>query len=329
MTISALDLVRVQQNGDGINTLFPYGYPLQSDAEIEVIKTDTLTNTDSPQVLNVDYTVVGVPVGGPYLTGADIVFVVPPLATDRITLVRKTDKDQDQSFLTSSKFPAAILERIHDKFIMIVQELQEEISRSIVYPASVVGAVLNELPLPDAGKALVWNATEDGLENSVIDIASLATAVADAQAAALAAQASAATASSDAASAAASAVAAAAAAASVPTPDIDSITTVNSTPTPFASVMATTNNSAGRLIVDILAHEAATNDGMLFRNFVSYKNNAGTVTLDHTDDVELGDQVGVWSVDYNVSGTDIEIVVTGEAAKTIDWSYEIFQDEQV
>lgn len=327
MTISSInpDDLRVVYVGDNITTLFAYGappFPVLGDSEIRVEIETIATGVIVTQVLNVDYTIVPAsdPPGGPYPNGISVSMVVAPADTERLILLRKTDLDQDTAFSVTSKFPAKVMEGILDKLIMIVQEHKEEINRSIQFAITTLGGFLNGLPTPDAGKALIWNQTEDGLENSLINVNDFGQALIDAQAAA-------ATASADAAAASASAAAAAAAAASVPTPDTDTVQTTDATPTAFASTFSTTNDSSGRLIVDVLAHEPATQDRMMWRKYVSYKNNSGTVTFDKTDNVALGDQVGVWDLGFNVSGTDIEVVVTGEALKTINWAYEIFQDE--
>ena len=319
MTISAVTSndIRPQFTGDNVTTAFPFSPPLNRDEDMTVLFTDLTTMVETTGVLNVDYTISGLPLGGPYTGGVTVNIVPAPDTNTQVTLFRNTVQDQTQSYIAKSAFPAVITEQILDKIIMIIQELEEKYNLALQLAASAVG-ISPVLPAPEAGKALIGDPTETMWINSSIDLTTLAADIAAAQAAAVSASAAAA-------AAAASAAAAAASAASVQSPDVDTVQTTDATPTTIKSI-ATTNNSVGWIKTEVLSKDAGSNDGAMYRRTVKYENDGGTVTVDTSDDVTLESQSN-WDFDVVVSGTDVLLQVTGEAGKTIDWESETLTKE--
>lgn len=81
-----------------------------------------------------------------------------------ITIYREVGITQGSDYNDRNSFPAETLESNLDKLTMIAQEIDEEISRSI--KVDINSSIDVTLPTASAGKALLWNATADGLENS-------------------------------------------------------------------------------------------------------------------------------------------------------------------
>lgn len=81
-----------------------------------------------------------------------------------ITIYREVGITQGSDYNDRNSFPAETLESNLDKLTMIAQEIDEEISRSI--KVDINSSIDATLPTASAGKALLWNATADGLENS-------------------------------------------------------------------------------------------------------------------------------------------------------------------
>ena len=119
-----------------------------------------------------------------------------------ITIYREYDLEQLANYADYNSFPAETVENSYDLRCMVEQQLNEILTRTLAYPLTAVG-LSTVLPLPDAGKALLWNATADALENSTDDFNDIVT---DATAQAAAAAASALASSNSAAASAASAV---------------------------------------------------------------------------------------------------------------------------
>lgn len=63
--------------------------------------------------------------------------------------------------------------REFDRTALRFQQIQEQLNRALTLKQNFVGSVAVELPAPSAGRSLVWNADEDGIENgpSADDIA--------------------------------------------------------------------------------------------------------------------------------------------------------------
>lgn len=92
------------------------------------------------------------------------------------TVFRETGDSQDSDYDDYNQFPADTLETDLDRRTMVSQEQGDGILRSVKVPVSstLTGSSL-ELATPSAGKAIIWNATADGLTNSLYDSDSMGT----------------------------------------------------------------------------------------------------------------------------------------------------------
>jgi len=177
MTVSSTTS-RNEYNGNGGTDTFSYTFRILDQDHIAVYVDDVL------QTLTTDYIVSGV--GG--TGGGDIEFVTPPpTGTANVIFLRSVPLTQETDYVENDPFPAESHEDALDKLTMIVQQQQEQIDRTIVLPPTSTVSNLS-LPVPDAGKALLWNVTEDSLENSTDDFNLIVTnATAQANAAAVSA----------------------------------------------------------------------------------------------------------------------------------------------
>lgn len=91
--------------------------------------------------------------------------------TKKMLVKRTVDYIQDNKYREGGDFPAKSTETSFDKTTMMVQQLQEEVNRcpkvNQIYNINV------SLPAPNAGKALIWNAEENGFKNSTVDVDAL------------------------------------------------------------------------------------------------------------------------------------------------------------
>jgi hypothetical protein len=178
--------------GDDSTLIFAYTFRIFADANISVTISDTSV---SPQVdtlltLNSDYTVsnAGNPAGGnvTLIVGGGSILTAPPTTTDNITLLRETPLTQNLDLITNDNFPSQSQEDAFDKLTFIVQDLQEQFSRSVNIPANITGVDVS-LPEPVADQFIGWNSTADALINlpdpSIAAAASAAAAAASAAAA--------------------------------------------------------------------------------------------------------------------------------------------------
>lgn len=140
---------------NGTTKTFTFGFYTYSKEYVKVIK-----ETDGVQTLvqPTDYTIKLNNSGG------NVIFTVAPASGSYIIIMRATPQEQETSFATSSGFPAKTVEGRFDKLTSMIQETQDSLNRTASFP---VGTELNvTLPLPESGKAIMWNENADGLKNS-------------------------------------------------------------------------------------------------------------------------------------------------------------------
>ena len=99
------------------------------------------------------------------------------------------------------------------------------------------------------------------------------------------------------------------------------VTTTDATVTTIATFSTLANDTTSRFKFQIQALETSTGDAALFDvSALGYRNTGGSVSIKDLAFLNgpFRDQ-GAWNVTLNVSTQDIQIQVTGEAAKTIKW----------
>lgn len=182
MTILSTTL-RVQEQGNGSKVAFDFTFPVQNSTHLKVYKINRTTEVETLQTLGVDYTVAL----STTTDGGTVTYTTAPTASQDSLIYREVPLTQTSDVPSNNIFREEQIETALDKLMMAIQQLDERIDRSITLP---IGSSLTnlELPSPEAGKAIVGNATEDGFENSSVDLTSLEADVAAVDAAVTAAQ---------------------------------------------------------------------------------------------------------------------------------------------
>ena len=152
MTVSSQTPIN-RSTGNGVTTVFPYGFKIISEADIEVT-VDGVVKT-----LNVDYTVSGVgnEAGGNVTMTAAPANLASVVRRRNMALVRTTDY-QDQG-----EMPAATLDSDFDSAVLMIQQVDEQIWRAVTVPAGVTGFD-GQLPDPVASMFLRINSAGDGFD---------------------------------------------------------------------------------------------------------------------------------------------------------------------
>jgi hypothetical protein len=125
MTISTT-IIKVSYSGDGTQTVFPYTFKINAEADIQVILRAS-NGTETVKTLTTDYTVSGVGSS----SGGNVTMVTAPSATETIVIRRETTQTQTVDLVENDPFTAETVEGAFDKSVAISQELQEEVDRSI------------------------------------------------------------------------------------------------------------------------------------------------------------------------------------------------------
>lgn len=151
---------KVQALGNGATTNFPYAFRIYAATDLIVTVTDLATGVDSVKVLNTDYTVTG---AGSY-NGGNVVFPIAPASNTRVTIRREVSLTQGTDLRNQGAYYAETHEDVFDRLVMIDQQQQEVIGRSLTLPASSSG-VSAELPSAQGSHVIGWDEEGTALRN--------------------------------------------------------------------------------------------------------------------------------------------------------------------
>tara|TARA_R100001463_G_scaffold44124_1_gene91812 strand:- start:7350 stop:9533 length:2184 start_codon:yes stop_codon:yes gene_type:complete len=161
----------VSYTGNGSTTSFAVTFPFQgtgASAELEVIERTIATGAEATKSYSTHYTVTG----GNGSTGA-VVAGSAPADTVQWHIRRKTTQTQTTDYVANDPFPAETHETALDRSMMVAQEQQSDIDKSVSFPDTYTGGASSKLPEPSASKLLGWNADADALENTTGRVSSV------------------------------------------------------------------------------------------------------------------------------------------------------------
>jgi hypothetical protein len=127
MTISSTT-VKNSYSGNGTLDTFNYTFKVFADADLQVIIRDA-NATETVKTLTTHYTVTG----AGSASGGTIVFTTGniPTATETVVIRRASPQTQSIDYIANDAFPAESHEEGLDRSMMAIQQLQEEVDRSI------------------------------------------------------------------------------------------------------------------------------------------------------------------------------------------------------
>jgi hypothetical protein len=166
---------RVAYAGDGSTQVFPVPFYFLEETDLEVTLR-TAAGDEVKQSLTADYTVSGT---GDQ-EGGSITMLSAPANGSVLVIRRVVAIVQETDYVDNDDLPAETLERDFDRGVMVDQQLQEELNRTV--KVSVTSPVVPTLPQPEAGRVIGWNDTEDGLVNKTIGAIDLDVILTDEQA---------------------------------------------------------------------------------------------------------------------------------------------------
>jgi hypothetical protein len=158
MTVSS-ETKRADYTGNGSTVDFATQFRFLQNSDVKVILTVTATGVETPQAETTDYTLVGV---GLDAGGTVTMLVAPPIGTT-LTIKRDVPLTQGTDYVENDAFPAESHETALDKLTMIVQQIQEELDRSIKFAESEDTASPN-LPALQALKFMRIKSDRSGIE---------------------------------------------------------------------------------------------------------------------------------------------------------------------
>jgi hypothetical protein len=128
MTISSTT-VRNSYNGDGSTTTFSYTFKIFANSDLQVIIRNNTTATETVKTLTTHYTVTGVGSA----SGGSVIFTAGniPASGETVVLRRAVPQTQAIDYIANDPFPAESHEEGLDRAMMTLQQVQEEVTRSI------------------------------------------------------------------------------------------------------------------------------------------------------------------------------------------------------
>lgn len=126
MTVSSATNKSGPYTGNGVTTVFAYGFRILDASHIQVVRTENGGDT----VLTTGFTVSGVGNAG----GGNVTFAVAPTAAQKITLIRNAPFTQQTDLENQGAYYAEVVEQAFDLATMRDQQLQEQIDRSVKVP---------------------------------------------------------------------------------------------------------------------------------------------------------------------------------------------------
>ena len=127
MTISSTT-VKNSYSGDGSTTTFTYTFKIFQDSDIQVI-IRAANGTETIKTITTHYTVTGAGVS----SGGTVVFTSGniPTSTQTVVLRRNIPQTQAIDYIANDPFPAESHEEGLDRATMAIQQIQEEVTRSL------------------------------------------------------------------------------------------------------------------------------------------------------------------------------------------------------
>jgi hypothetical protein len=127
MTVSSTT-VKNSYSGNGSTTVFAYTYRIFADSDLQVI-IRSAAGTETTKTITTHYTVAG----AGDANGGSVTFTVGnvPTATETVVLRREVPQTQAIDYIANDPFPAESHEEGLDRATMNIQQLQEEVDRSI------------------------------------------------------------------------------------------------------------------------------------------------------------------------------------------------------
>lgn len=157
--------------GDGTTTTFSFPYYFFNTTDLVVYLFDPTTGNITPQILNTDYSVSGTAnAQGIYPNGANVVFGTAPASGIIVIVIRVPPQVQDYSLLQNQKISSTALVQQLDYLTLLVQRMQDQITRAAVLPDGYGSAFTPTLPnlmTLNPGAFLVVNNAGDGFDLSL------------------------------------------------------------------------------------------------------------------------------------------------------------------
>lgn len=159
--------------GNGSTVAFAFTFKVFADSDLVVTHTDD-NGLETVKTLTTHYTAT-LNANQNSNPGGTVTMLTAPATGEKLTITSAVPKTQAVNLSDGGGFFASVVNNALDRLTIFSQELAERLGRAMSLPVSVDAGVSAELPTPEAGTLIGWNADGDGLENKVASDLSLVT----------------------------------------------------------------------------------------------------------------------------------------------------------
>ena len=135
MTISSETTKTGPYSGNASTTVFAYTFVIYDQTDLEVVVTTTATGSESIRAIgtgSTNYSVSGVGTA----SGGNVTMVTAPASGETLTIRRKQTLLQGSDFTNQGAYVGETHERVYDETIQKIQQVDEEVERSLKFPVS-------------------------------------------------------------------------------------------------------------------------------------------------------------------------------------------------
>lgn len=163
MTISSTDRKAGPFAGDGSTTVFPYAFKVFATSDLYVVKADS-TGAETVLALTTHYTAT---MNGNQDTtpGGNVTLLTALAVGETLIVTTQLGYLQGVALTNQGGFYPTVINSALDRLVIYIQQLSEQISRTLKVAITSPDGTDVELPSPVAYNLIGWNAAADGLQN--------------------------------------------------------------------------------------------------------------------------------------------------------------------
>ncbi|KKL20894.1 hypothetical protein LCGC14_2450890, partial [marine sediment metagenome] len=162
MTVSSTTIKTAPFTGDGATVTFAFSWKVWDSVEIKVILRLVSDGSETTLTLTTDYSVT---LGSTLPSAGSITTVETYESTHEIVIKANFPRTQEVDYGEGDTFPAASHEEALDRGVRLSQQLNEQLSRSLLFPESSIFSDI-ALPEPASDEFLKWNNAATALNNA-------------------------------------------------------------------------------------------------------------------------------------------------------------------
>ncbi len=147
---------RLRLIADGTRSEYYFHFPIFNPDDVKIYLDNKLLENGYSVIMS----------SSPDINGGTVIFDTPPAEGTVITLYRSIPFKRTTNFKEVGPFMSSKVNSEFDYQLACMEQLEDLIGRTVTFPPSAPTQMDVSLPMPEAGKAIVWSDDETELQNS-------------------------------------------------------------------------------------------------------------------------------------------------------------------